>query len=91
MPVNIFYHRVWKQVFHTQTPSQCPADLRGARLILHPLPHVENVVPAVGQQVRLVHGPLGLQLPSTDADEAKMPDQLLDVVVPPQAGDLEGV
>lgn len=89
--VNIFYHRVWDQVFHAQTPSQSPADLGGARLIPHPFPHQENVLPVARERVRLVHGPLGLKAPSADADEAKTPRHLLHVVVLPQARDLESV
>lgn len=89
--VNIFYHRVWDQVFHAQPPSQSPADLGGARLVLYPFPHQENVLTVAGERVRLVHGSLGLKPPSADADEAKTPGHFLHVVVPPQAGDLEGV
>lgn len=38
-----------------------------------------------------MYGPLWLQTPSTDADEAEMPGHLLHVVIQPQAWDLEGV
>lgn len=38
-----------------------------------------------------MHGPLGLQPPSTDADQAKAADNLFNMVVLPQFWDLEGV
>lgn len=43
--VDIFYHRVWYQVFHAQSASQSPSDLCGARLIPHPFSHLKNVLP----------------------------------------------
>lgn len=89
--VNIFYDRVWDQVFHAQAPSQSPADLGGACLVPHPLPHQENVLTVAREHVRLVHGSLGLEPPSADADEPKVPGHLLHVVVPPQARDLKSV
>lgn len=87
--VNVFYHRVWNQVFDAQIPSQSPADLCGARLVTHPFPHVENVSAVGRERVRLVHGPLGLQPPSADADQPEASSHLLHVVFLPQAGDLE--
>lgn len=89
--VNIFYHRVGDQVFHTEVPSQSSAHLCGTDLILNPFPHQENVLSVAREHVRLVHGPVRLQPPSADADEAETPDYLLHVVVPPQAGDLESL
>lgn len=91
VPVNIFYHSVRDQVFHTQIPPESPADLCGARLIPHPFPHQEYVVSVARQRVRRVHGPLGLQPASTDADEAETSNHLLHVVVLPQAGDPESL
>lgn len=71
--VDVVNHRVWDQVFHAQASPQRPPHLRGAGLVPHPLPHEENVLRVARQRVRLVHGPLGLQDPSTDADEAEAP------------------
>lgn len=89
--VNIIYHRVRDQVFHALPPSQGPADFGRARLVPHPLLHQEDVLTEARERVRIVHGSLGLKLPSTDADEAKVSGDLLHVIVEPQAGDLESV
>lgn len=43
------------------------------------------------QQVGLVYSALGLQASSADADEAEAPDQLLHVLVQPEAWNLKAV
>lgn len=89
--MNVFDHRVWDQVFDAHPSSESPAHLGGAGLVPHPLPHQVDVPGVACERVRLVHRPLGLQRPPTDADEAEAADHLLHVVISPHAGNFECV
>lgn len=89
--MNVFDHRVWDQVFDAHPSSESPAHLGGAGLVPHPLPHQVDVPGVACERVRLVHSPLGLQRPPTDADEAEAADHLLHVVISPHAGNFECV
>lgn len=89
--MDVVYHRVWKQVFDAEAPSQGPPHLGGAGLVPHPLPHQEDVPGVAREHVRLVHGFLGKEPSSADADQPEAAGHLLHVLVQPHAGHFESV
>lgn len=53
--LNVFYYRVWDQVFDAQSPSESPPDLCCAGLVPYPFFHLEHISAQLVGEPCMVH------------------------------------